>query len=93
MSTAKKTVPPYLRCDWDLPVASAAQALARGDATPEQQKGFANWLVNVACATYDISFHPDSERATAFAEGRRFVGTQFVKLTKLSLNALRKAAQ
>lgn len=91
--TAKKAVPPYLRCDWDLPVASAVQALAKGEATPDQQRQFCNWLVNVACATYDISFQPESDRATAFAEGRRYVGTNFVKLTKLSLNALRKASQ
>lgn len=91
MTTPKKQTPPYLRCDWDIPVASAVQALARGEATPDQQRQFCNWLINVACATYDTSFQPESDRASSFAEGRRFVGLQIVKLTKISTNALRKA--
>lgn len=89
MTTAKKA-PPYLRCEWDLPAASAAQALQRGEATPEQQRQFMRWLVNQACATYDISFQPEGDRETAFAEGRRFVGLQIVKLSVLSTNAFIK---
>lgn len=89
-----KAAPPYLRCEWDLPSASATQALAAGTATEQQQKDFLAWLVNQACATYDVSFQPEGEggdRATAFAEGRRFVGLQVIKLSKLALNNFRKA--
>ena len=89
----QKSPPPFLRCEWDLPTAAAVQALSAGTATPEQQKDFLNWLVNQACATYDISFQLEGDRETAFAEGRRFVGTQVVKLLKLSLNVFRKAKQ
>lgn len=90
MST-KKTIPPHLRCDYDIPVVAAAQAMVRGEATADQQRGFMNWLINVAAGTYNQSFMESGDRETVFAEGRRFVGLQTVKLTKLSLNALRKA--
>lgn len=82
--TAKKTTPPYFMCPWDVPVASAVQALSRGEATPEQQKGFLRWLMHHAAGTYEGTFHPESERASAFAEGRRFVGLQCVKLLALN---------
>lgn len=86
-----KHVPPFLRCDWDLPTASGIQALQRGEATPQQQKDFLNWLVNQACATYDQSFQLEGDRESSFSAGRRFVGLQVVKLLKLSVNALLKA--
>lgn len=89
--TSKKPSPPHLRCDWDTPVVAAAQALQRGDASPDQQKQFLNWLVNHAAGTYNQSYQESGDRDTVFAEGRRFVGLQIVKLLHLSLNALRKA--
>lgn len=92
MSDTKKA-PPFLRCEWDHPTVAAVQALIRGEATDQQQRDFMNWLINQACATYDISFQLEGDRETAFAEGRRFVGSQVVKLSKLSLNQLIKAKQ
>ena len=89
----QQAAPPFLRCEWDIPTVAAVQALVDGSATPQQQKDFMAWLVNQACATYDISFQLEGDRETAFAEGRRFVGTQVVKLSKLSLNQLKKANQ
>lgn len=88
---AKKPVPPYLRCDWDVPVVAAVQALQRGDATSDQQKQFLAWLINVGCSTYDQSFQESGERESNFAAGRRQVGLWIVKLLHLSTNALRKA--
>lgn len=69
----------------------AIQALARGDASPEAQRRALDWIINAASATYDQSFHPDNARLTDFAEGRRFVGNQIVKLTKLNLSKLQRA--
>lgn len=85
-----KRVPPYFRCEWDIPTASAAQALQKGTATAIQQQEFLAWLINQAAMTYDISFQIEGDRETAFAEGRRFVGANVVKLLKLSTNALLK---
>ena len=68
----------------------AIQALNRGDATPEQQRRALRYIVEVVAGTYDQSFRPDSERDTAFAEGRRFVGLTLVKLSKINPQLLRK---
>lgn len=70
--------------------ASAIQALERGNATSGQQKRALAWLINKACATYDLSYRPGDEgrRDTDFAEGRRFVGLQLVKLLKIKIGLL-----
>jgi hypothetical protein len=48
--------------------------------------------VEHACSTYDLSFRPQSQRDTDFAEGRRFVGLQLVKLTKINLALLKRGS-
>lgn len=88
-----KQAPPFLRCDWDLPTVSAVQALAKGEATPGQQQHAMRWLVEVAAGTYQPTFMLEGPHESAFAEGRRFVGLQVVKLLSLSTNALSKAAR
>lgn len=72
---------------------SAMQALQRGEASPHQQQAVLRWIIEQAAGTYDLSFSPESDRATAFAEGRRFVGLQCVKLLKLDVNKLKKATE
>ena len=84
-------VPPFLRCEWDILIVSAVQALERGEATPEQQKTAIAWIINHAAATYDQSFQLEGDRESSFSAGRRFVGLAIVKLLKLSTNALLKA--
>jgi len=72
---------------------AAWQAIARGAATPDQQKRALTWLIEKAAGTYDLSFRPgpqEGERDTVFAEGRRFVGLQIVKLLKLKIGQLRR---
>jgi len=85
--------PAYFAAPWEIPDAAALQALARGDATPEQQQRALDWIINVGAATYQTTFHPESDRASAFAEGRRYVGLQVVKLLKLQLNTIREALE
>ena len=68
--------------DYDI---RALQALATGTASELQQRRVLDWWINIACGTYDMSFRPgaeDGHRETDFAEGRRFVGSQTVKLLK-----------
>lgn len=69
----------------------ALQALQRGDATGDQMQRALKWIVGCA-GTYDLSFRPgqDGERESSFAEGKRFVGLQIVKLLKINLSQLRK---
>lgn len=65
------------------------KALARGEASPEQQKEALRFIVVDICKTYDLSFRPESERDTVFAEGKRYVGLQIVKFTQLDVTKLR----
>lgn len=60
------------------------QAMATGTATADQQKTAIKWIVESVCGTYDVTYFADSERNTAYAEGKRGVGLQIVKLVKLS---------
>ena len=86
---APKTAPwaPVPYTDADL---GAIQALARGEAEAHLQQRALTYIVENICKTYDLSYRSESERDTAFAEGKRFVGLQIVKLTKLNIAALRK---
>lgn len=69
---------------------TAFQALQRGDCTPHLQQRALAWLINSAAATYELSFAPGDDRLTSFAEGRRFVGLQVVKLLSLDAKKMRK---
>ncbi len=83
---------PWVPPKWGKADAAAIQALLRGEATPDQQIRAINYIVVSLCAVNEMSFRagPDGERATAFAEGRRFVGGQITKLTKVPMSKLRK---
>lgn len=70
---------------------AAVQALARGNATADQQKRALDWIINKACATYDFPYRPggqEGDRDTCMAIGRMFVGQQIVKLLKLKIGLL-----
>ena len=79
---------PWVPPAWEKADAGALQALARGDANGHQQRRALDYIVKTLAGTYDLSYRPDSERDTAFAEGRRFVGLQIVKLLNLNLEKL-----
>lgn len=80
---------PYIPAKWEVPDAAAIQALARGEATPEQQKRALDWVILAACNTDDVEYRTDG-RDHAFASGRRFVGLQLRKLIGLNLAVFRK---
>lgn len=69
--------------EYEIADAYAIQALINGKASPEMQRRAVDWIINKAAATYDMSFSPENPHLTDFAEGRRFVGNQIVKLSKL----------
>lgn len=62
---------------------AAFKALASGVANDGQQKRALAWLIHQAARTYDVSYRPESDRDTAFAEGSRWVGLQVVKLINM----------
>lgn len=82
---------PWVAPLWDLPDAAALQAVARGEADGAQQICALKFIVEMIAATYDGSFRPgaDGDRVTAFAEGKRYVGLQIVKLVKVNLGAFK----
>jgi|GEM_PF-5117775 len=91
----KKKVNPWEPPNWDPADAYAIQACIEGKADPHQQTRAMQFIVDDLCATYDLSFRPDTkdapgDRATDFAEGKRWVGLQLVKLCKLNLAELGK---
>lgn len=58
--------------------------------TPEQMLRALNWIIHQAAATYENGFVADDAngRIGAFIEGRRSVGQQIVKLTKLKMGTV-----
>lgn len=85
---ATRKAPPFFNVSWEIADASALQALLRGDAEPEQQRRALDWIIQQAAMTYQPTFQPDSDRTTAFAEGRRFVGLKIRELLSLSTRDL-----
>lgn len=93
--TAKKVMVPPAACSpapWEVADASALQAVARGEADAGQQQRALNWLINVACGTYDLDYRPD-DREHAFVSGKRFVGLSIVKLLKINTGAMAAATK
>lgn len=71
--------------DYDLSVVYAIRALIDGKANEGQQKTAIDWIITQASALYDLSYRPggnEGDRATTFHEGRRFVGSQIVKMQR-----------
>ncbi len=84
----KKTVPPpWLPAPAELADTMAIKAVATGTANAGQQQRALKWIIESLCGTYDLSFRPglDGDRATVFAEGKRFVGSRIVREIKIVL--------
>ena len=90
MAKPSLSTAPYVPAKWDDADVLALQALQLGEASEAQQKRALKWLIEIAAGTYEFHYYP-SERDTAFALGRAFVGQQVVKLLKLNMLALRRA--
>ena len=77
--------------DYDMAIAMAIRALIEGKASEFQQKLGMDWIICKASNLYDMSYRPDENGGTEFHEGRRFVGSQIVKMTNnLTLKGLEK---
>lgn len=74
----------------------ALKAVFAGTATEDQQKRAISWVMEAACGMRDMTFQHDArggDRATAFAEGKRFVGLQIAKLIFINPDQLRPKEQ
>ena len=81
---------PWHAAPYEIADLCAVKGLAAGTASPEQQQRALKWIIEYVCTTYDLSYRPNSDRDTAFAEGRRFVGLQLVKALHLDASLLKK---
>jgi len=89
----KPEIYPWFPAPYDERIVGAIKAVARGDATASQQRLFLDYLIRVVCKTDDLSFRPEDaggERATCFAEGKRFVGQQIIKLVNISMEVVKR---
>lgn len=84
MTNKRVAVPKLLPVDQPAPftplIVGAIKALQRGQATEHQQVSLFDWLLKNAAGIGDQSFRAGDPYATAFAEGRRFVGIQMMML-------------
>lgn len=91
MSKARGGFPqPWHPAPYDEDIVNALQAVANGVAVAGQQTLALKWIVETACGTYDETYFADSERNTAYAQGKRHVGLQIVKMVKVQPDSLRK---
>jgi hypothetical protein len=67
----------------------AIKALAAGNASEDQQRTAWAFIVERIARASEASFVIESERATTFVEGRRFVGLAMKAIAGLSEDQLR----
>lgn len=82
--TVKECLPhesPIERPDYTEFEVQALRALYEGNASQRQQVAILPYILRAA-GTHDLSYRPDDSHATAFAEGKRFVGTTLVWMLK-----------
>ncbi len=66
-------------------VAAGMRALQAGTASEGQQRAVFDWLLQKAAGVGTVAYRPDPH-ASAFMEGRRFVGVCMVYLTNWKAN-------
>ena len=72
---------PVARPDYTEMEVQALRAVWRGEATQRQQRAAIDFVIRAA-GTHDTSFRPQSPYLTAFAEGKRHVGTTVIFMLK-----------
>lgn len=91
---SKELLDRWKPAEWVKFDAYCMQAMARGEATAEQQQHALKVIVEKLAGTYEQSFVVRESDTTAFLEGRRSVGLQIVKLIKVDLALIKdKSAQ
>ena len=73
---------------------AALQAMRRGEANADQQTRALEFILETISDRRGMSYRPgglEGDRDTSFAEGRRFVGNQIVKLTNIPLSKIKES--
>jgi hypothetical protein len=74
---------PLERPDYTEAEISALRAVQRGEGDARQQRLLCDYLIRAA-GTHDISYRPGDSTATAFAEGKRWVGNTFIWMLRVA---------
>ena len=69
----------------------AIQALSKGIADENQQRRAFKCIVEELCGTYGMTFSPESDRLTSFAEGKRHIGRLLIGIATINLGAVKAA--
>ena len=79
---------PWKPAQYGPEIATAFQALMRGDCPGHLQTKAVKFILFDLCGVRDLSYRPGPEgaRETDFAEGKRFVGLQIGKLLETKVN-------
>lgn len=93
---AKVKEPRPLRRPWhptpdDEFICTAVRALFNGNADETQQKRLVEWILLDLCELRKASYWPDSPRDGDFAEGKKFVGRELVRIRDVLPESLREA--
>lgn len=91
MTAIRKRKPgarPYQPSPCDRADVFAMKALAQGMASEGQQKRALEWILKIASGIADNTYYPDSERDSAFASGKRFVGLEIMGLINMPTGKL-----
>ena len=73
----------------DYPDVMAVRAVAKGEATPDQQKRALDWIINEACGRYNWSFTA-GQRETDVNLGRQRVGISITDIVNMPAKAVDK---
>jgi hypothetical protein len=76
---------------YDEAVAYAVKAVAAGKAVEAQQRLVVDWLIRIACRTYEDPFDPESSETTTYMLGRRSVGQAVANLISMPASKIPKA--
>ncbi len=74
---------PLERPDYTEAEIQALRAFHRGEADARQQRLALDYLIRAA-GTYDGSYRPGDPHGTAFAEGKRWVGTNLIWMLRVA---------
>lgn len=88
MTEKKPPARPWHPADYDDFDVGSVRAFFEGKADERQQLRARDWILFKLCQIGDLTYRPDSVRDSDFAEGKRFVGLQIVKLSKIPAGAL-----
>jgi len=69
---------PWIPPEAEIKVVQAFKDLSKGQANEDQQLLAFDHLIHTLCEIGGLSYRPDSDRDTVFAEGKRFVALQIV---------------